>query len=115
MKIPEDLYYASFPTGSNYICNPPVVDTDIDTMYYVRDLYVSDKSLILDGWTPCSDKEYKGNTWKAYRKGKYNAIITADYKLYVRFEAATELAKKYNLLDKDDRIEIFSLIIGNMK
>ena len=36
--IPSYLYTASFPTGSSYICNPPVLDTDIDQLFLVDDL-----------------------------------------------------------------------------
>lgn len=106
MDIPENLYYCKFLTGSSYICNPPVLDTDIDTMYYVKDIYEADKAILQDGWELCGKEEYKNSNWKAYRKGKYNALITSNFKHYTLFEAATELAKKRNYLDKDDRIEI---------
>ena len=113
MLIPENLYYSYFPTGSNYICNPPVEDTDIDTMYYVKNLTETDEQLIKEGWTDCGKEGYKRQgIWKAYRKGKYNAIITNSFDFYLKFEAATELAKKRNLLDKEERIELFNIIVG---
>lgn len=115
MNIPDNLYFSMFQTGSNYICNPPVLDTDIDTMYYVKDIYEADKALLADGWKPCDKGEYGVGEWRAYRNGKYNALITANYDYYCKFEAATELAKKRNYLDKEDRIELFSIIVGKMK
>lgn len=44
MNIPKELYISCFPTGSNYICNPPVEDTDIDTMYLVHNVEETDKN-----------------------------------------------------------------------
>lgn len=34
--------------------------------------------------------------------------------MYIRFEAATELAKKYNLLEKEERVEFFEIIVGKL-
>lgn len=113
MNIPAGLYYNSFPTGSNYICDPPVLDTDIDVMYWVKDLYETDKYLLKNGWTLCGNEEYNNTGWKAYRNGKYNAIVTPVYEHYIKFYAATELAKKMNLLDKEERIELFNIICEN--
>ncbi len=115
MNIPKYLYTMCFPTGSNYICNPPVEDTDIDTMYFVKDLYEADRIILAEGWTACDKGEYDISNWRAYRKGKYNALITDNYNHYIRFEAATELAKKYNLLEKEERIEIFEIVTGKQK
>jgi hypothetical protein len=113
MNIPENLYYSSFPTGSHYICNPPVTDTDIDIMYFVKDMYEADRQVIAEGWEPCDKGEYGIGPWRAYRKGKYNALLTSSFKYYIKFEAATELAKKRNLLEKEERIELFHIITGN--
>lgn len=112
MDIPANLYYTSFPTGSAYICDPPVTDTDIDTMYWVKDIYETDRILLKDGWGSCGDAAYSVGCWKAYRNGRYNAIVTSNYEHYIKFYAATELAKKMNLLDKEERIELFGIICG---
>lgn len=114
MNIPKELYISCFPTGSNYICNPPVEDTDIDTMYLVHNVEETDKRLVADGWTICGNNEYAVGKWRAYRNGKYNAIVTANWDMYIRFEAATELAKKYNLLEKEERVEFFEIIVGKL-
>lgn len=115
MNIPNNLYTMCFPTGSNYICNPPVTNTDIDTMYLVKDMYEADKNILADGWTACDKGEYSIGNWRAYRKDKYNALITNNYDHFIKFEAATELAKKYNLLEKEERIEIFEIVVGKQK
>lgn len=110
--IPNHLYLCSFPTGSSYICNPPVLDTDIDEMFYVYSLEETKVELLSDGWKECGIGEYAIGDWAAFRKGKNNALITQNKQHYDKFEAATELAKKRNLLKKEDRVKLFNLIVG---
>ena len=110
--LPEHLYTSYFPTGSNYICNPPVTDTDIDFMYLVYSLEECADWLEENGWKKCGSNGYKQLGWISYRKGKYNLILTDDMDHYNKFEAATELAKKRNLTRKADRIALFNTIIG---
>ena len=110
--IPTYLYLNSFKTGSNYICNPPIEDTDIDEMFFVYDLEKTDIDLTRDGWTKCGISEYAVTGWAAYRKGNLNALVTSSQDHYDKFEAATELAKKRNLLNKEDRIKLFNTIVG---
>ena len=110
--LPEHLYTSYFPTGSNYICNPPVTDTDIDYMYFVYSIEECTDWLEENGWKKCGSNGYKQLGWISYRKGKYNLILTDDMNHYNKFEAATELAKKRNLTRKADRIALFNTIIG---
>ena len=115
--IPAYLYTNTFPTGSNYICNPPVTNTDIDQMFLVSNLTETKEALIMDGWVICgTDKgdlypdDY--SDWLAFRKGNNNALCTNNVDYYLKFYKATELAKKQNLLNKQDRINLFSKITG---
>lgn len=110
--IPDYLFYNSFPTGSNYICYPPVTNTDIDHMFLVYNIEETEDTLIEEGWTKCGADGYAANGWCAYRKGNLNALLTDDQEHYDKFEAATELAKKRNLLNKEDRVKLFNLICG---
>ena len=112
--IPSYLYTASFPTGSNYICNPPVTDTDIDEMFLVTDLNTTEQYLIDNGWKMCGVTEYARTNWAAYRKDNLNALITDDPDHFAKFYKATELAKERNLLKKEDRIALFNEICGQM-
>lgn len=107
--IPKHLYTIAFPTGSNYICDPPVTDTDIDMMFYVEHIEDVQRTLHKLGWTSCDHSEgYDGyDDWRAYRKGNENALITTNLQYFNRFYQATELAKKKNLLNKEDRIKLF--------
>ena len=112
--IPSYLYTASFPTGSNYICNPPVTNTDIDEMFLVTDLNTTEQYLIDNGWKMCGVTEYARMNWAAYRKDNLNALITDDPDHFAKFYKATELAKERNLLKKEDRIALFNEICGQM-
>lgn len=111
----EDFIVKSHPTGSSYTCDPPVLDTDIDTIILATDpLYVN--VLLNDGWTKCSSTEYpdQGATFTAFRRGKENYIVTCDKRFYKKYVLATKIAKEMNLLDKADRIKLFNAVLYNV-
>lgn len=100
------------PTGSRYICDPPVLNTDNDTIFLVNGYYDYDKILLKDGWKRCADEEYEvGESFQAYRKGDENYIVTEDDSFYFCFVKATEGAKALNLKDKSDRIALFQGVV----
>ena len=68
--LPETCFISYFHTGSNYICNPPVENTDIDYMYYVNDLDECIAYLKTNGWKVCGGEEYNVDMWIAFRKEK---------------------------------------------
>jgi hypothetical protein len=107
----EDFWVAEHLTGSNYICNPPVTDTDIDTVILARPGY--EGSLMSLGWQyQTSEVEYDGmGAFQSYRKDNRNYIVTTDPRFYQRFVAATKAAKVLNLKDKQKRIELFQYIL----
>ena len=113
---PSYLYKVSFPTGSNYICNPPVTNTDVDEMFLVDDLQEVNFQLTGLGWTKCGLEEEtyqdKPSHWAAYRKENMNALLTTDLKYFMDFFKATEEAKHLNLLNKEDRVALFQKILG---
>ena len=113
--IPSYLYTASFPTGSSYICNPPVLDTDIDQMFLVDDLEKVGQVLEKLGWKRCGKEEYNVDKWVAYRKDNLNALLTDNLDHFNKFLQATEEAKKLNLLDKKDRIALFDKYLSPKK
>lgn len=100
-----------FPTGSHYICNPPVTDTDIDIMLYVKDLDQSFNLMINAGALCPNDGLYFEEIFKSFRSGKFNYLITDNILYFGDFKLATETAKKLNLLKKDDRISLFEAIV----
>lgn len=106
-------------TGSNYICTPPVEDTDIDfvilcstldwekiqthlqTLGYTTESYIT---------KPSNEKD---SIFVSYRKGKINYIITCFPNLFSKFIIATSLAKSLNLQSKQQRITLFQYILYN--
>jgi hypothetical protein len=101
---------AVYPTGSRYICNPPVMDTDEDKIVLV-DRMPDARFLEEEGWSLCGEKEYKASgEFQAFRKEEKNRIFTTSRWYYVNFCAATALARDMNLLEKKDRIALFQEI-----
>lgn len=108
----SDCVIKSHPTGSNYICNPPVTDTDIDTVLLVQGDW--DGALIEDGYSSSDsdNMEYDSlGIFTTWRKGNINYIVTEDERFYNLFVKATEEAKFLNLKNKEDRISLFQKIL----
>lgn len=116
-----EIQHKSFwPTGSRYICNPPVTTTDTDWVVLVDSL---DKAL-----QECKTKTWETNTedysddedkpatnWFSVKKKinqeLINYIVTDDADNFNNWVTATELAKKLNLVKKEDRISLFEVIV----
>jgi hypothetical protein len=107
LVLPEG--WKQHPTGSNYICNPPVENTDIDFVVWAPDLKEADNILRVSGFDYRGFKtqdSYPNMVW-SYRKGPINVVLTVLKDFYDKFVAATEEAKRLNLLKKEDRIALF--------
>jgi hypothetical protein len=98
------------PTGSKYICNPPVLTTDEDYYAWAIDPTSAIGNLLADGWTPCAGQEYEDDEFYALRKGAYNLIMLFKPSDYTTHVQTTELAKRFNLTNKQDRIDLFELV-----
>jgi hypothetical protein len=95
-------------TGSSIICNPPVLNTDVDFMLFVQ------KPQLLDFYTNNFDKDwqtnmlnYAGCILDTFRKGTYNILVTTDLVYYNIWATCTDIAIQLNLLKKEDRITLF--------
>jgi len=110
VDAPFNLFESAFQTGSSVICNPPVTNTDIDFMFYTRDMAKFEAHLLKQGWKECGEYDVNTESWKAYRKDNLNYLLTDDNCYYEKFETATKLATKLNLLDKQQRITLFNFI-----
>lgn len=110
-QIPKNLYFAIQMTGSYYICSPPVENTDIDFI-----LYTNTKADLIS-WLKNNEFDFKdgegynNNFFTSCRKDKFNLLITDDFDYYSLFCEATKLAKKLNLLEKQQRITLFEFIL----
>lgn len=111
MNFYEDYMIKSAPTGSNYICNPPVNNTDIDTVVLAQPGYEVYLSAL--GWEPHSGEGYEvmGGDFVSWRKGNKNYIVTVLPEFYKKFVLATRISKMLNLLNKQDRIFMFKIVM----
>lgn len=115
VNIPQELWDGIYQTGSSVICDPPVLDTDIDYIVYTNEELKLRRFLLFEGfYTSCADKnEYQlgDEGFACYRKDNINLIVTNDNDFYVRWVLATKTAKRLNLLKKKDRITLFQAIL----
>lgn len=108
--------------GSRVTCDPPPQGDD-DWLLLVSDwrvaLVVAIRASYLVGGSVPSDqleesKERLRFTSLKRDCDKTNLIITDDEEFFDRFMAATSVAKRLNLLEKDDRIALFQAVLyGN--
>lgn len=112
MNFYEDFQIKYHPTGSNYICNPPVTDTDVDTVILAKEGY--EDSLKELGWT--TSTEVNGETYcnngdfVSWRKGNKNYVVSCNPEFYKKFVIATRAAKALNLLTKPQRVAFFEAV-----
>lgn len=116
IQVPEDLkglYLEATLTGSRVICDPPVLDTDLDVVLLVR----SDVQGALEaaGYSRTSkgygDSSELGIGFITFRKGDVNLIVTASPELYRRWCVATSCAIALNLRSKPQRIALFQVCL----
>lgn len=105
---------ASHPTGSRYICDPPPTDTDNDTVILIapEDFDSVNVTLMLNDWE-LGGSMVPGDIWYSYKKGIENYIITTSEEHYRKWITATRIAKKFNMVNKEDRIDLFKAIVDS--
>lgn len=100
-----------FITGSSVICNPPVLDTDFDYVILVKyDSYELDTLLEQQGFKT-NYADYDIEDFRSYKQGQINYILTDNIEWFEKMRVATNLAKKLNLLDKQQRINLFDYVM----
>jgi hypothetical protein len=122
--VKEGLFKKAEPTGSKYICNPPVEDTDEDWIVLVDNLNTTYEHLDREGfviggsfWVDGKDGgNTNNNYWWSFKKDNLNLIVTDCETFFNDFVLATYVSKKLNLLSKPDRITVFQAILyGNKR
>lgn len=119
-KLPEaiaealaDVLANAEPVGSRVTCDPAPTDTDEDWLVLVREVPV--EKLQEAGFSQEGSPEfYTGNDaggFRSWRKGEINLITTQSDEFFRLFLTATYLAKRFNLLRKQDRIALFQAIL----
>lgn len=106
--------------GSRVTCNPAPTDTDQDWLVLINEADYDEfaKALIADGWIVGgslipNDANYlhESQRFNSFTKGVDNVIATASDVFHSRFLAASSIAKRLNLLVKDDRIALFQAVL----
>ena len=97
-----------FSTGSRVICNPPIMNTDIDYVVLIKNTEQFVKDLEDIGFS-CIKEDISGYNIKeglfvSLRKDQINLIITETESFYNKFLAFTNEARSRNLTKKSDRV-----------
>lgn len=109
-----DFIIKKHRTGSNYVCDPPVTNTDKDVVILSKPGYES--ALEAEGWSSSmSDIEYDTQgDFVSWKKGDLNYIVTTHPLFYKKFVYATMIAKLLNLKQKSERIKLFQAVLYNV-
>ena len=111
----SDGDYVMVPVGSRRTCNPPPTDTDDDYLVLCKDKDQTVRSLKDLGFEPPENiEEYialDACNFTSLRFGELNFIVTDDVIWFDKFLTASYFAKKYNLTNKADRIELFESVM----
>ncbi len=109
------------PVGSRITCDPPPQNTDEDFLvsiapWKIRETIAGlyDDNWRLDGSEANDDTRRIKDKFLSFKKDDINLILTPDKTFFDRFMAATSIAKKFNLMDKADRVALFQAVLyGN--
>ena len=98
--------------GSRVTCNPPPKDTDEDVLLLTDDLNTLIGDCIEVGFTRDGDVTSSYPTeFVSLRNGTMNFIVTDDEEFFDKFMLATSVCKSLNLLEKQNRITVFQVIL----
>lgn len=115
VNIPQDLWDGIYQTGSSVICDPPVLDTDIDYIVYTNEEIKLDTFLKCEGFTKSSSEEedydMESEGFACYRRDNLNLIVTISSSWYNKWVLATRVAKALNLRNKADRVMLFKAFL----
>lgn len=114
----RNLFLDVDPVGSRVTCDPAPTATDTDYLCLCSWWRgVPHKKLIAMGFQTESehyvDEDSGPTRFFSYRRGtdNVNLIVTSDLDFCDKFMLATGLAKRLNVLDKDDRRALFQAIV----
>ena len=106
------------PVGSRVTCDPAPTDTDEDWLVLVRekdvhratDLLGDKNGFHLDN--PSEHYRPEQSTFNSWRgPNNTNLIVTFDPSWHYRFQTATKLAKRFNLMLKEERVALFQAVL----
>lgn len=122
MSAPDIIHLVARidPVGSRITCNPPVTNTDEDFLILVREekweplkSHLFSEGWVLDGSEVSDAVNHltKDERFNSFSCNGVNLIATRSEEFHKRFLAATSVVKKFNLLEKPDRIILFQAVL----
>ena len=115
--LKENLVFMK-KVGSRVTCIPPPTDTDDDRLLLVNNYGDAEAALIADEWhlggsAIPADENYTApeEFFASFTKSDINLIVTPSEEFARRFVAATSVAQRLNLINKDDRIALFQAVL----
>ena len=103
----------SFTCGSAFVCNPPVLDTDLDAVALVGGNPEAIWRVLEPlGYTNCSKagESYPEGDHCIVRKGRMNFIIVTTKVRFEQWRKATDICKALNLTDKAERVVVYQIL-----
>ena len=93
-------------TGSRYVCDPPVTDTDHDWIVLdgdgsVEDWLARQQNVVFDGL------DYDDEEFNSFKLGEVNLIVMSCEDAFDRFVLATKISKLLNVQEKPKRVALF--------
>jgi hypothetical protein len=117
-KFEHKLASVVHHVGSRVTCNPAPENTDDDYLVFVWDFNFDEfvKQMDSDGWKIGGSRiEHcdAANVFQSWTKpgSNINVISTMNTDFCAKFMLATQLATRFNLLAKTDRISLFQAIL----
>lgn len=118
------LVSSIFPVGSRVTCNPAPTDTDADYLVLVSP--ENAERFLIDlgvGGYEAGGSRVEHNSkelmagdeaFMSFTHGEVNLIVTSSRSFHTRFLAATSVAKRLNVMAKEDRVYLFQAVLyGN--
>lgn len=109
----EEFAFDWYPTGSNWICEPKPEDSDYDYILFCESQELLEKHLIKEGFHCETDGDYDAIEFYSWRNGKFNALVCVKFQFFIKWQLATQVARRLNILDRDDRVALFQVVLYN--
>lgn len=103
----------AIPMGSRFVCDPPVMDTDIDYCLYSPvgiDSILTEMGFDSNGFAAYR-KGVNDGVFTSWRRGDINLVVTHDTESFEKYKIATHICKKLNVRSKPDRIMVYDAVI----
>lgn len=115
IHLANEMFEGIAETGSYHMCDPAIVDTDIDYLVLTINHEMLSLQLMNEGFVVEGDNSYGESEFESYRRGNMNILVNTDKQFFSKWQDATRLCTKLNLSEKKDRIALFQYILyGNI-